>query len=50
VVRNEYFPPDARPASTLVQVSGIIRPGAMIEIDADAVIPWQVTAGETGIR
>ncbi len=36
--RNEVFPPDSRPASTLVQISGIIRPGAMIEIDADAVI------------
>jgi enamine deaminase RidA (YjgF/YER057c/UK114 family) len=32
------FPPDSRPASTLVQISGIIRPGAMIEIDADAVL------------
>lgn len=37
-VRNEYFPPDAKPASTLVQISGIIRAGAMIEIDADAVL------------
>lgn len=37
--RNEVFPPDARPASTLVQIAGIIRPGAMIEIDADAVLP-----------
>jgi 2-iminobutanoate/2-iminopropanoate deaminase len=36
--RNEVFPPDSRPASTLVQISGIIRPGAMIEIDADAAI------------
>ena len=37
-VRNEYFPAGVRPASTLVQISGIIRAGAMIEIDADAVI------------
>jgi len=37
-VRNEYFPAGAKPASTLVQISGIIRAGAMIEIDADAVI------------
>ena len=36
--RNEVFPSDSRPASTLVQISGIIRPGAMIEIDADAVL------------
>lgn len=39
--RNEVFPPDRRPASTLVQIAGIIRDGAMIEIDADAVIPAQ---------
>ncbi|MBT5048641.1 MAG: RidA family protein [Rhodospirillaceae bacterium] len=37
--RNEVFPADARPASTLVQISGIIREGGMVEIDADAVIP-----------
>lgn len=37
--RNEVFPADSRPASTLVQISGIIRDGGMVEIDADAVIP-----------
>ena len=37
-VRNEFFPADARPASTLVEISGIIRAGGLIEIDADAVI------------
>ncbi len=37
--RNEVFPADARPASTLVQISGIIRDGGMIEIDADVVMP-----------
>lgn len=37
--RNLYFPAGARPASTLVQISGIIRDGGMIEIDADAVLP-----------
>lgn len=36
--RNEYFPPDQRPASTLLGISSIIREGGMIEIDADAVI------------
>jgi len=36
--RNEFFPADARPASTLVEISGIIRAGGLIEIDADAVI------------
>lgn len=37
--RNEVFPADSRPASTLVQISGIIREGGMVEIDADAVMP-----------
>ena len=37
--RNEVFPAHARPASTLVQISGIIREGGMVEIDADVVIP-----------
>ena len=36
--RNEVFGENERPASTLVQISGIIRAGALIEIDADAVI------------
>ncbi len=44
--RNEVFPPDRRPASTLVQISGIIRDGAMIEIDAEAVIPAGTPKGE----
>jgi enamine deaminase RidA (YjgF/YER057c/UK114 family) len=37
--RNEFFPAGNRPASTLVEISGIIRDGAMIEIDAEAVMP-----------
>lgn len=37
-VRNEYFPAGAKPASTLIKISGIIRRGGKIEIDADAVI------------
>ena len=44
--RNEVFPADARPASTLVQISGIIRDGAMIEIEADAVMPNPAMAEE----
>ncbi len=36
--RNEYFPADQRPASTLLGIDSIIREGGMIEIDADAVI------------
>jgi len=37
-VRNEFFPADQRPASTLLGIDSLIRDGAMIEIDADAVI------------
>ncbi len=36
--RNEYFPADQRPASTLLGIDSIIREGGMFEIDADAVI------------
>ena len=36
--RNEVFPAHSRPASTLVQISGIIRDGGMVEIDADVVM------------
>ena len=36
--RNEFFNSENLPASTLVEISGISRKGAMIEIDAEAVI------------
>ena len=38
-VRSTYFTPGKYPASTLVRVDQLIRDGALIEIDADAVIP-----------
>lgn len=37
--RREFFEAGSYPASTLVEVSGLIREGRWIEIDADAVIP-----------
>lgn len=37
-VRREFFG-DARPASTLVEVSGLALPGAKIEVEAVAVLP-----------
>jgi 2-iminobutanoate/2-iminopropanoate deaminase len=37
-VRQEVFG-DARPASTLVQVSALALPGAKVEIDAVALVP-----------
>jgi enamine deaminase RidA (YjgF/YER057c/UK114 family) len=36
--RQAFFG-DARPASTLVEVSGLAVPGAKVEIDAVAVVP-----------
>jgi enamine deaminase RidA (YjgF/YER057c/UK114 family) len=38
-VRSRYFSPGKLPASTLVRVSELVREGALIEIDADAVLP-----------
>jgi enamine deaminase RidA (YjgF/YER057c/UK114 family) len=37
--RAEVFHKEHYPASTLVEVKGLAREGALIEIDADAVIP-----------
>lgn len=37
-VRARYFRPGHYPASTLVRVDQLVRDGALIEIDADAVI------------
>jgi 2-iminobutanoate/2-iminopropanoate deaminase len=37
-VRAEYFAPGRYPASTLVKVSGFVRDGGLIEIEADAVL------------
>ena len=37
-VRRRYFA-DARPASTLVEVSALAHPGALVEIDAVALLP-----------
>ena len=38
-VRSHYFTEGNYPASTLVAVDQLVRAGAVIEIDADAVIP-----------
>jgi 2-iminobutanoate/2-iminopropanoate deaminase len=37
-VRQEFFG-DIRPASTLVEISGLALPGAKIEVEAVAVLP-----------
>lgn len=44
-VRQEFFGPPHLPASTLVEVEGLVRDAFVVEIDADAVIPddgWTV--------
>ena len=45
--RNEGFQAHCRPASTLIQISGIIREGGMVEIDADVVMPNPGSEGKT---
>ncbi len=37
-IRQRYFGPH-RPASTLVEVSALVRPGLKVEIEAQAVLP-----------
>lgn len=46
-VRAEFFEPGHYPASTLVEVEGLVRDRYVIEIDADAVVPddgWETEA------
>jgi enamine deaminase RidA (YjgF/YER057c/UK114 family) len=38
-VRDSYLPADNRPASTTIAISGLARDGALIEIEAVAVLP-----------
>jgi enamine deaminase RidA (YjgF/YER057c/UK114 family) len=43
--RGEFFDPEHYPASTLVEVSGLVREGKLVEVDAEAVVPddgWEV--------
>jgi enamine deaminase RidA (YjgF/YER057c/UK114 family) len=47
--RSEFFDPDHYPASTLVEISNLVREGKLIEIDSEAIIPkdgWEVKAIE----
>jgi enamine deaminase RidA (YjgF/YER057c/UK114 family) len=38
-IRNQYLNPQYPPASTAVQVSGLVHPALLVEIEAIAVIP-----------
>ena len=49
--RGEFFEPESYPASTLVEVSGLIRDGRHVEIDAEAIVPadgWEVEPLDVG--
>jgi enamine deaminase RidA (YjgF/YER057c/UK114 family) len=37
-VRDEFVDTERPPTSSLVQVAGLVRPGALIEIEAFAVV------------
>lgn len=38
-VRDQFFDPAAPPASTTVAISALARPGALIEVEAVAMVP-----------
>jgi 2-iminobutanoate/2-iminopropanoate deaminase len=40
-VRDRYIDPSAPPASTAVAISSLARPGALLEVEAVAVVPGQ---------
>ncbi len=50
-VRDAYLPKDNKPASTTLSISKLARPGALLEIEAVAVLPAAArarAAGRTG--
>ena len=40
-VRDRYIDPSAPPASTAIAISSLARPGALLEVEAVAVVPGQ---------
>ena len=40
-VRDRYIDPSAPPASTAIAISSLARPGALLEVEAVAVMPGQ---------
>jgi enamine deaminase RidA (YjgF/YER057c/UK114 family) len=49
-VRDRHIDVSAPPASTTIAISGLARPGALIEVEAVAVIPEKVRAKALGAR
>ena len=43
-VRDHYIDPSAPPASTTIAISNLARPGALIEVEAVAVVPEKARA------
>lgn len=52
--RGEFFERETYPASTLVEVAGLVRAGKLLEVDAEAVIPgdgeWTVETRERPVE
>ena len=46
-VRDAYLPPQNKPASTTIQIPGLARPGALLEIEAVAVLPAKAARAKT---
>jgi enamine deaminase RidA (YjgF/YER057c/UK114 family) len=47
-VRDSYLPATDKPASTTIQISGLARPGALLEIEAVAILPAAARAKPAG--
>ncbi|HEY7244350.1 MAG TPA: RidA family protein [Xanthobacteraceae bacterium] len=47
-VRDSYLPDENRPASTSIAISGLAREGALLEIEAVAVLPKSVARTAAG--
>jgi enamine deaminase RidA (YjgF/YER057c/UK114 family) len=45
-VRDSYLPPSNKPASTTIQIPGLARPGALLEIEAVAILPARSTSAK----
>jgi enamine deaminase RidA (YjgF/YER057c/UK114 family) len=47
-VRDSYLPATNKPASTTIQISGLARPGALLEIEAVAILPAAAASKPAG--
>jgi enamine deaminase RidA (YjgF/YER057c/UK114 family) len=47
-VRDSYLPATNKPASTTIQISALARPGALLEIEAVAILPAAARAKSAG--